>query len=71
MFNFQCAISGNILIKIFDVSGREVATLINEFLQPGTYQLRYTAPDEISSGVYFYTLTSGNYKETKRMILLK
>jgi hypothetical protein len=57
-------------LKIFDILGREVATLVNEQLQPGTYEVTFDGTN-MNSGIYFYQLVSGNYKETRRMILLK
>jgi hypothetical protein len=57
-------------LSVFDISGREVETLVNEQLSPGTYSVTWNA-SAFSSGIYFYTLTVGNFKETKRMILIK
>ncbi|MFZ4590839.1 MAG: T9SS type A sorting domain-containing protein, partial [Ignavibacteria bacterium] len=59
-----------VTLKIFDVMGREVQTLVNESLQPGTYETTFDGSN-LTSGVYFYQLTSGNYKETKKLLLLK
>ncbi|MCI0473910.1 MAG: T9SS type A sorting domain-containing protein, partial [Ignavibacteria bacterium] len=61
---------GFVNIKVFDISGREVGTLVNEHLSPGTYSVKWNASG-FSSGIYFYTLIAGNFKETKRMILIK
>jgi hypothetical protein len=57
-------------IKIFNVIGKEIATLVNEEKQAGNYQTEFNASN-IPSGVYFYRIVAGNYSETKRMILLK
>ena len=57
-------------LKIYDVTGREVARLVNEKLSPGQYEVSWDASG-YSSGVYFYRLTSGDFNETKRMIYLK
>jgi hypothetical protein len=57
-------------LKIYDIMGREVQTLVNERLQPGTYELTFDGSN-LTSGVYFYQLTSGNFKETKKLLLLK
>ena len=59
-----------VTLKIFDMLGREVATLVNEELAPGSYSVDWNA-SQFSSGIYFYTLTAGDYKETKRMTLIK
>ncbi len=57
-------------LKIYDISGKEIATLVNEQLQPGTYEVTFNSYG-LPSGVYFYKLTAGNYSETKKMILMK
>ena len=60
---------------IYDALGREVTTLVNEQLSAGSYQVDWPAPtgdgSNYTSGVYFYTLQAGDYKETKKMLLLK
>jgi photosystem II stability/assembly factor-like uncharacterized protein len=62
--------SGNVNLKIYDILGKEVAALVNEQLQPGTYEIEWNA-SSFSSGVYFYKLTSGVFTDTKRMLLIK
>ena len=57
-------------LKVFDMLGKEVAVLVNEKLQPGTYEVSFDAGN-LSSGVYFYKLTAGDFTDTKRMILIK
>ena len=57
-------------IKIYDVLGREVKTLVNEFKQAGTYDVQFSATG-LASGIYLYRIDSGNYVQTKKMILLK
>lgn len=57
-------------MKVFDISGREVVTLINEVKGAGTYDFKFNASN-LSSGVYFYRLQSRNFIETKKMFLLK
>jgi hypothetical protein len=55
---------------IFDVTGREIAVLVNGYIQPGTYE--YTVDGtNLTSGLYFYKLSAGDFSETKKMILLK
>jgi hypothetical protein len=63
---------GDILVslKVFDVLGNEVATLINEQQQPGSYEVEFNA-DKLSSSVYYYQLRAGSFVETKKMILVK
>ena len=57
-------------LKVYDLLGREVATLVNENLQSGTYYAEFNGSN-LPSGIYFYTLTSGNFTATKKLILLK
>ncbi len=59
-----------VTLKIFDLLGREVATLVNEQLQPGTYEVDFDGSG-FASGVYYYKLTASDYTETKKMILMK
>ncbi|MEO8513259.1 MAG: T9SS type A sorting domain-containing protein [Ignavibacteria bacterium] len=59
----------NILFKVYDITGREVYSL-SETRSPGTYEITFDAAN-YSTGMYFYTLESGAFKETKKMILLK
>lgn len=58
------------ILKVYDVLGREVKTLINESLAPGAYEVKFNG-SELPSGVYFYRLTSGNHTQTRKMMLLK
>jgi photosystem II stability/assembly factor-like uncharacterized protein len=62
--------AGLVTLKVYDVSGKELATLVNEQLQPGTYETDWNA-SSFSSGVYFYKITACNFSETKKMILMK
>ena len=68
--NFKCSISGNVSIVVYDLLGREVKTLVNEYKQPGTYQVSFNA-EGLSSGIYFYKLIAGDFSETKKMILIR
>ena len=57
-------------IKIYDILGREVKTLINELKQAGTYEFQFDASG-LASGIYLYKIESGSFIQTKKMILLK
>ena len=57
-------------IKVYDITGKEVETLVNENMQAGKYQTQWNG-SMYSSGVYFYKITAGEFNETKRMILIK
>lgn len=63
-------IINNVMLKVYDVLGREVKTLVNESKQPGTYEVKFDA-SQLSSGIYFYTLNAGDFYQTKKMMLLK
>jgi flagellar hook assembly protein FlgD len=71
----EIPIAVNVEIKVYDVLGREVATLINETLQPGKYKVRWNGTDRngalVSSGVYFYVMKAGKFIQTRKMMLLK
>ena len=66
---FKVPSSKVVTLKVYDVLGREVATLVNEVKEPGTYMLRWDASD-ISSGVCFYRLKAGDVVQTKRMMII-
>ncbi len=68
--NFAIPKQGLVTMKIYDVLGREVRTLVNEVKQAGNYTVDFNAM-EFASGVYFYKLTSGDFSDIKRMILVK
>jgi hypothetical protein len=57
-------------IKIYDVVGNQVVVLINEIKSAGTHQVLFNA-EGLSSGIYYYTIQSGSFSETKKMVLLK
>lgn len=57
-------------LKVYSVTGKEVATLINEEKTPGVYEINFDGAG-LSSGIYFYKLHSGNFSDIKKMILLK
>ena len=67
---FEIPKSGNVLLKIYDVLGNVVYTLINGHLDKGKYNYEFSG-DKIASGIYFYRLDAGAFSETKRMILTK
>ena len=75
----------HVLLKVYDLLGREVATLVNEEKSPGNYEVTFTVEtrrqprrdrvstggESLPSGIYFYALCAGNYTETKKMLLMK
>jgi len=67
---YQLPIKGQVVLKIFNTMGEEVAVLENEFKEKGTYSATFNA-ENLPSGMYFYHLRTGDYSETKKMILMK
>lgn len=70
IINFQLTISSDVKLIVYDLSGREIETLVNEQLKPGTYKVDFNG-SKYSSGVYFYQLAAENFSQTKRMVLVK
>jgi uncharacterized membrane protein len=60
----------NVQIKVYDVLGNEVATLVNDYKTAGSYEVEFDA-SKLSSGIYFYRLQAGSFVETKKMNLMK
>lgn len=70
VINYSIPNSEKVSLKIFDALGREVLTLVNEIQTSGTYKVTFDATT-LSSGIYFYTLTTNDFVQTKRMMLIK
>lgn len=68
--SFSISRTSNVNITVFDLAGREVEVLVNQYLQPGTYRTFWNA-SSYSSGVYFYKMKAEDYTQTRKMILLK
>jgi len=69
--SFDVSRAGNVAIKVFDVTGREVQTLVNESLNPGAYSVTFNG-STLSSGVYFYSMfTDNKLAGTKRLVIIK
>ena len=76
---YQIPKSGLVQLKVYDILGREVAALVNEYQTAGEHLINFTTdnnqqttnPHQLSSGVYFYQLKSGNYTQTKKLVLMK
>ena len=67
---YQLPVAGNITLRLYDVLGNEIATLVDEEKSGGTYEIIFYAGN-LPSGVYFYQLQTEGYVETKKMILLR
>ncbi|HRI85608.1 MAG TPA: T9SS type A sorting domain-containing protein [Ignavibacteria bacterium] len=68
--SYDIPADGKVSLKLFDMSGKEVATLVNEVKTAGYYSVNFNAAN-LSSGIYFYELASGNFSSVKKMMLVK
>lgn len=68
--SWQSPISSHQTLKIYDVLGNEIATLVDEFRNAGSHEIDFDAT-ALSGGVYFYQLRSGEFVQTNKMILIK
>jgi hypothetical protein len=71
LIRYAIPAEGPVSLRVYDVAGREVATLVNEFKPAGAYEVRFASANALASGVYFFRVKAGNFSETKKMILLK
>ena len=75
VIRYEVPILSRVTLKIYDVLGREVATLVNEEKNAGSYKVEFNASScrgySLTSGIYFYKMNAGNFSETKKMLLLR
>ncbi len=75
VISFQLSAFSFVTLKVYDVLGREVASLVNEEKPAGRYQINWNGTDnfggKVTSGVYFYTLKAGNFSSVRKMVVLK
>jgi photosystem II stability/assembly factor-like uncharacterized protein len=67
---YSLTFEGNVLVKVYDISGKEITRLVNEKQSAGYHEITFDASG-LSSGVYFYEINSGSFKDIKKMILIK
>lgn len=67
---YQLPLANEVSLKVYDVLGNEVATIVNEYKEAGRYEAQFNG-SELTSGIYFYELKTGKYTENKKMIILK
>lgn len=67
---FDVPVSSNVQLAVYDMTGRELALLVNEKLEPGSYDFSWNA-SQFASGIYFYRLKTDSYVHTKKMVLIK
>ncbi|MGE5797800.1 MAG: T9SS type A sorting domain-containing protein [Ignavibacteria bacterium] len=68
--NERVPVNDKVLIKVYDILGREIAELVNDTQKAGKYSINFNAT-HLSSGVYFYSITAGYFRQVKKMILAK
>jgi hypothetical protein len=70
VISYKLAVSSFTSLKIYDVLGKEAATLVNQSQLPGTYEVEFDGSN-LGSGIYYYKLTSGDFTETRKAVLIK
>jgi hypothetical protein len=72
IIRYKIQAASKVSLKVYDVLGREVITLVDEYKQPGTYNCKLRIENgELTSGVYFYKLQAGGFVQTKKMLVVK
>lgn len=67
---YQIPQAGNVALKVYNITGAEVASLVNGYKQSGSYSVEFDASN-LTSGVYFYKISVNNFSEIKKMVLLR
>jgi hypothetical protein len=68
--SFDIIKPGNVKIVLYDILGREVKTIVNEYTEPGRFKVVFTA-DNLASGLYFYRITSNEFTDVKKLLIVK
>ncbi len=75
VISYKIQATSDVTLKVYDILGREVATLVNEYQQPGKYSVQFNAEtrrgESLPSGVYFYQLKAVSFTEIKKLVLMK
>jgi hypothetical protein len=70
VISYQLPVSGNAAIKVYDILGNEIETLVDEYKPAGKYEVEFNE-SKLANGIYFYQLQAGNFIQTKKMVLIK
>jgi hypothetical protein len=70
VISFQLPVRSHVTLRVFDVNGREVATLVEGEMAAGNHSVRF-APRDVAGGLYFYQLTAGKFSQTRKAVLMK
>ncbi len=72
VINYRIKVGSHVTLKVYDLFGREVATLVDGYQDAGEYKTQFSILNsQLSSGIYFYKIKAGNFIETKKMVFLK
>ncbi|HMQ70158.1 MAG TPA: T9SS type A sorting domain-containing protein [Ignavibacteria bacterium] len=69
--NFSVPVQSKVTLNVYNQLGKKVSTLVNDFMNAGNYTVDFTANSGLTSGIYFYTMTAGQYTFTKKFVLIK
>ncbi|MBK8554076.1 MAG: T9SS type A sorting domain-containing protein [Ignavibacteria bacterium] len=69
--NFSIPVSSEVSLKVYYLLGKEVASLVNEFKNAGNYSVNFNAGSNLTSGIYYYTISAGSFTSTKKLMLVK
>jgi hypothetical protein len=70
VISFQLPVNSHVTLKVFDVNGREVATLVDGEMAAGKHAVTFV-PREATTGLYFYKITAGKFSQTRKAVLMK
>jgi hypothetical protein len=70
VISFQLSVNSHVTLRVFDVAGREVATLVDGNLAAGNHAVTFS-PRDLAGGIYFYKLTAGKFSQTRKAVLMK
>ncbi len=71
IINYQLPLSGFVSLKLYNVLGKEVCTLVDEYKEAGYHNIKFSSYGDLSSGIYYYRLQSGDFVSVKKMMLMK
>ncbi len=70
VINYQLPVNSHVMLKLYDLLGQEIKTLVDEMQDAGTKSVKLEA-SEFASGIYYYRLVAGSFSETRKMLLVK
>jgi len=70
VIRFNLMKTGDVKLRVYDITGRLITTLVNQKLSAGEYKVDFMG-SELSSGIYIYRIEAGDFKDTKKMMLIK